>query len=292
MRKFLIKKMSLFLTEECDKKCFFCDIGKIEKPKGLDEFYLSQMLPYIDKSDAFYHYTITGGEPGLVKKDSWRFIFDTIKCHPIRINTNGMFFENGLWDEYNEKIWQIGLHVDLDKPIPYQIESEKVWYYVPVHKRNYKQFCYFVRQYPKLNFSIIPYIHKDQTLNINDYALDDEEIKHVLDDISPLSNVADCTKEMLSLMNRNVKSTILFRDACKENYVQPLIDFVNGRIGRCVFSYTNNSYRKLTFQTMDELLTGKLIFNNTDTSCNVCNECYRYVEYYLNNSMVKGMNEN
>lgn len=290
MRKFLIKKMSIFLTEECDRNCFFCDIAKIPNQKPLNKELLEKYLPYIDQSDSFYHYTITGGEPGLVDVDSWDYLFDTLQCHPIRINTNGKFFENGYWDKYKDKIWQIGLHVDINKDIPFQIEDDSVWYYVPVHRKNYLDFLKFIKKYPKLNFSVIPYIHKDLSLDFDEYSLGEKECLKVLHDIKDIKNVADCTKEMLDLINRKSQNIQTFRDSCKYNFVQPLLDFANGRIGRCVFSYTQNKYLPMNKENLDKLFVGQLDFGEKDTACDVCYECFRYYEYYFNNQIVKGCN--
>ena len=284
MRKFLIKKMAIFLTEQCDKKCTYCDIPKVQDPKPPNKQLLEKYLPIIDQSKAFYHYTITGGEPGLVDEDTWDFIFSTLNYHPIRINTNGKFFDRGYYDKYKDKIWQIGLHVDVGEEIPIQICDESVWYYVPVHKKNYTQFIDLVKQHPTLNFSIIPYIHKNLDVDYDEFALTKEEYISIYDQIQDISNIAACTKEMINLI-KTTKNIELFRNNCKYNYVQPILDFINGRIGRCVFSYTQNDYLPMNVDNLNELFIGKLDFGDIDTACDICEECFRYFEYYFNNKI-------
>jgi organic radical activating enzyme len=293
MRKFIIKKMAIFLTEKCDKSCHYCDIPTLKNPKGPDLDLINKYLPIIDKDESFVHYTITGGEPGLASEDVWESIFSLIECHPIRINTNGKFFENGYYDKYKEKIWEVGIHVDVGEEINILSTDEGIWYYLPVNKQNFKDVPDYISKYPTLNFSLIPYLHKSLQKNYDEYALSYNDYKELNKSIASFNNIAACGKEMLDLVERsnNLGSLDLFRESCKYTYVQPILDFVNGRIGRCVFSYTQNIYREMNRENLLDLFNYKLDFGSVDTSCDVCDECFRYFDYYMNNLIFKSQNK-
>ena len=49
MRKFLIKKVAIFLTEQCDKKCTYCDIPKVQDPKPPNKQLLEKFVSISSK---------------------------------------------------------------------------------------------------------------------------------------------------------------------------------------------------------------------------------------------------
>ncbi len=284
-------RLVLFLTEECDKNCFYCDIGQIKNQQKPQKDLIYKYFPMVNGLDELFPvFTITGGEPGLIPKDIIEYIFEEVcDCHKIRVNTNGLFIEKGYLDKYYDKIDWVGYHpnIEVKEDIPLDICDEKVQLFQPVHAKNFKDVPDKVKRYPKQKFNLIPFLQKGEFPGDYEYILSNHEALQLQKSVSEFPNVLPDTLDMLTktfMSGDMVKND--YRIACGNSQIHPTIDFVKGQILRCPISRMHTDKVDLTEENMKKMMEFNLFKDaGYDIGCTQCNDCFRYFDTFFPNHM-------
>ena len=284
-------RLVLFLTEECDKNCFYCDIGQLINPKQPNKKLIEKYFPIVNgRDDLFPVFTLTGGEPGLVDLDILEYIFEEIcDCHKIRVNTNGLFIDKGYFDRWYDKITWVGYHpnIEVKENIPHDICDEKIQIFQPIHANNYKDVLNKCQQYPLLKFNLIPFLQKKEFNGDLDFVLSKKQFQELYDSVYNLENVLPDTFDMLkkSFITSD-EHMVLHRRACGNSQIHPTLDFVNEEILRCPISWTYSDRVKLNENNMLKMMNFILFKDaGNDLSCIRCNDCIRYFDNYWDNTL-------
>jgi organic radical activating enzyme len=274
--------MSLFLTELCNKNCYYCDIPYIDNPKDTNKDLLFKFLPIIENNGSFEGYTITGGEPGLVSIDVLDFIFNTIdpKRHRIKVNTNGTFFKNGYYDKFIDSISEVGYHpiIEPNQDLPFNCVDEKIVVYIPFHRKNMHHIPDLLKRYPLINFNPIPYISKKDFDN-EDYVIEAKHILELKEKIKSFSNVANGTFTTF-LTRVDPRTYDVFRLVCQNSATRYSFNFATGYIGRCPESVTLNDRMEMTEENVNKALCFKLFPKQEEITDEACKQCYYFESFY------------
>ena len=274
-------RVTLFLTEICNKTCPYCDIPKLKKQRDINEELFYKYFPIINKSDNFKWFTITGGEPGLVNPDIWEFLFSDLN-HLTRVNTNGVFFDKGYFDKYYDHIYEIGYHpvVDLGDPLPHVCADPKIKIYMPYHKLNYHLLEDFINRYPKNELNLIPYIRKFYELD-DPYVLDDCDYMNIYTLIKDKPNVNQTSKDVVYALGYKTKSCIYQgRLLCQNSNIRAVVNFVNGTIHRCPESITLTDTKPINTDNIEKMLQQNLFERHDKLVDEACLDCM-YFTYFL-----------
>ena len=259
-----MKYLTLFLTELCNRKCPYCDIGNMKERKNINEDLLNEFLPLIADSK-WESIVLTGGEPTLIGEELLSKILITLKDKYVKINTNGELFWKKLFVKYDEYIDKVQYHpVSEINQTFVKIDDPKVIHYFPLHHKNVKYLKKFLEYMNKLPVMFTPY---DDKIGDDSYNLTKEDCKEIYDLISKTNNVTEDTVELFRLLSIN-PGLDLIRNFCFNNMVTyPSIDFVNGRIDKCIRSHTRSDWKPLTVDNFHNIKN--LWFDDNK----VCKEC-------------------
>lgn len=283
-------RIVLFLSEKCNKQCYYCDIGQNPKQKDIKKESFFNFFPLINMNGMKYNYenyTITGGEPGLVDVDVFDFFFKE-KCKGIHtnINTNGLFIEKGYFDKFYDKIDKIGLHpyVDIDE-IPKELRCDpKIIIYQPIYKNKIDKIEEFCKNHNNFLINLIPYVQKYQPLNNNDLIIPLESFQKIIDLTKNLENLELSTIQTINRLSKQSDCGIyLNRKFCGNSYNNIVFDFSYDKIWRCPTSKTNTDKDELTTEKINLCFEKKLFRSSeSDLNCAHCFDCLRYFNYYFN----------
>ncbi|RLA76997.1 MAG: hypothetical protein DRG78_18055 [Epsilonproteobacteria bacterium] len=132
-----MKEFCLSITFECNWDCEYCVATTHEKEKIQEE----ELLKTVNMIDNNMAVTLTGGEPGLIKKellDKIIIILLDKKCR-IDVVTNGLFLKK--FPEYYDTVEDYLYHVSIDMETPGDIidfynPKDKIDYMVVVTDKN------------------------------------------------------------------------------------------------------------------------------------------------------------
>jgi organic radical activating enzyme len=285
----LAHRYVLFLTEKCNLKCFYCDIGQLEVQRDPDPELLYHYFPKINgRDDIVKKFTLTGGEPALAPYEMLEYIFTNIaKCQDIQVNTNGLFIEKGYFEKWYDKIDYVGYHscIEVGEDINPYIEDCKITIYQPIHRKSLPLIKDMCRRYNKLRFNLIPMLTKYMFNNYEDYILRTEDYEWLFKELQDVDNVEFSTLLGLYYSSKYTEEQRRkHRIICGNSHTHPTIDFVNKVIRRCPISYTFNDTVPLTDENFEKLMEFKLFRDaSLDVSCMSCNDFPRYYSSYINN---------
>ena len=146
-------KVTLFLTEQCNRNCQYCDIGTSKQRNKPALYYIKKFIPLIAKNDNITQIALSGGEIGLLNETTLDFIFENLKNKLLHVNTNGTFIRKGYYKKYKQYINEIMFHPisEIDKEIK-EIPPFPVVYHFPVHKLNIHLLAKFLDKYSFIEF--------------------------------------------------------------------------------------------------------------------------------------------
>jgi organic radical activating enzyme len=286
------KLFSIVLGTDCNKNCYYCDIPlRIKGGPNMES--LLKFLPKIDKAN-FEHYTLTGGEPGMLNKMVLDFFFDTI-TKPVKVNTNGLFFEKGYHKRYNDKIFEYGYHPLIDPvgDIIYPREIlDKIVIYQPFTKQTKDNLLWLMESNPELRFNPIPYIEKGVYNHHLQLTFDEiKEVAEILlterDNLEP-----GHLTEIMKLKEENLDA---HRIMCQDSNSRYQFDFVGSRIIRCPQApfladfYPINTF---TIQCASELILFEPRRELLDMGCRDCYYFTSFIDYSFTNSIRKSYGTN
>jgi len=258
--------LTLFLTEQCNRKCEYCDIARIKKQKSINIFLINKFIPII-KESKWNNIVLTGGEPTLVKEDVLDYIINELGDKFLKVNTNGLWIKKGYFEKYYDKVDKIQLHpVSEINEFYDNIIDDKIIYHFPVHKRNIIYLRNFLKRNKDIKIRLAPY---DEKYINNDFSLTTMDFIEIYDIIKNFKNITDDTKILFKNLSKNTNYNKL-----KECCFYPSIDFVNGRIKKCIKSHTLSDWFELTEENFNNMKNLK--YTNND----ICNNCHLFIRDY------------
>jgi organic radical activating enzyme len=280
-------RFSLFITELCNLKCEYCDIPLQKEHFDCNAKLLLKYLPIIDTYD-FDCYTLTGGEPGL--SSCIPEVFDIV-TKPVKVNTNGVFFERGFFEKYYDKIQEVGYHL-LKHPgevVPDSslLRDKKIVLYIPFDNYNWFLIPKMVEDNPDIMFNFIPYIRKIEG-DSHDKTVSLDNMRKLYKSIYHFKNTQ--SKSLSILMNKLNQSNLeSHRKFCMNSNTRYLFDFTRGKIYRCAKSRIHNKSVEMNDENIDKIKTFTL-FENDDIMDEACKDCYYFtffLRYAMRNSILK-----
>ena len=143
------------ITYKCNWKCSYCSM-KDRLFKSINEDEVLSLISSLPNGSCL---TLSGGEPGLCRKEYISKLLNTARKKGLRLtlNTNGTFLKRH--KEFVNEFEKINLHLDISKS--YNIEkNKKINYVVILTSSNLNDVINFVKQYD-IKFDIIPSSHFD-----------------------------------------------------------------------------------------------------------------------------------
>lgn len=146
------------ITYKCNWGCSYCSMkDRLFKP--IDEDKIISLISSLPDGS---YLTLSGGEPGLCRKEYILKLLSIARKKSLRLslNTNGTFIKR--YNEFLNEFEKINLHLDISKS--YTIEkNKKINYVVILTSSNLNDILNFVKQYD-VKFDIIPSTHYDQRI--------------------------------------------------------------------------------------------------------------------------------
>jgi len=261
-----MKKITLFLTERCNRNCSYCDISKLGKRRTARVDTIKKYCGLIKETD-IEKIILTGGETGMLQLKTFTTMLNELKGREIQVNTNGLFMK-----KYPQLLSEVKIQYHPVSEITEDIEQlyENVIYHIPVHRKNHLQLGEFLEKYRDINFHLVPYDHKSEL--DEDYLLRPEDLEYIVDVARRRGNVSS-----LNILERAVKMEQLmdlYRTLCFVADWDISLDLVNMTIDKCVCSHERAAKVKLTEKSFKTLIGGSLKFEKTD----LCSTCYHCVK--------------
>ncbi len=264
-------KLTLFLTEQCNRKCKYCDIGVSKKRYKSGLIHIKKYCEIISDMKEIDTVVLTGGEIGLMSETILDFIFETLKDKHIHINTNGTFIKKGYYKKYKEYINEVMYHPvsEIDQDIEL-FPLFPVKYHFPVHKKNIHLLSDFLDKNSILvkEFDPSPY---DMKYENDVFKLDFKDFKKIYDIICNKRNVSDYSIRVFKKIIRLWEKQDSYREQCRKEFNDFSIDLVQLKINKCVCSHTLSSSVDLTPENLMNLKNLKF------EKSAVCDNCFHFI---------------
>lgn len=264
-------KLTLFLTEQCNRKCKYCDIGISKTRNKPSLYYIRKYCEIIAKMGEIDTVVFTGGEVGLMSQSILDFLFETLRDKHIHVNTNGTFIKKGYYKKYHKYINDIMYHPVSE--INQDIECFPLFpvkYHFPVHKKNIHLLSDFLDKNSILvkDFNPSPYDMKYET---DDFKLNLEDFQKIFDIIHNRRNVSDYSIKVFKKIIRYWDKKEDYRKVCRKTFYDFSIDFINLKIKKCCCSHSLSSSVDLNEENLRNLKDLK--FNKSP----VCDSCFHFI---------------
>ena len=104
--------VGVYITEACNSQCIMCNIWKKEKPSTLPWRIQKKAIDMLAETDVFF-YSLSGGEPTIVKDLPERLSYASRKFPYVRFTTNGFSMTPELARALNTSgVKEIGISID------------------------------------------------------------------------------------------------------------------------------------------------------------------------------------
>jgi len=145
------KEIELVITWTCQWHCEYCCVDTHNRPK----LSFDEVKKKLDKIIPGYNVTLSGGEPGALKREQLEFLLDELEkrgCEPS-INTNGLFLKKypDLIDRFATILYHCSEDINLDDPLligDYE-------YLLIVTDNNFERLGPFLDKYPDIQFNLV-----------------------------------------------------------------------------------------------------------------------------------------
>jgi len=149
------KEIELIVTWTCQWHCEYCCVDTHNRPK-LD---FDEVKEKLEKIPNGYNVTLSGGEPGSLKREQIEYILEVLErknCTPS-INTNGLFIKrySDLLDKFDDILYHCSEDINLDDDIIID-PNLNLNYMLIVTDNNFDRLDAFLNKYPSIQFSLIP----------------------------------------------------------------------------------------------------------------------------------------
>lgn len=102
----------VLITEACNARCIMCNVWKKKKPSTYPRAHQEKAIDALAKSGCFY-YSISGGEPTIVKDLPERLAYAARRIPYVRLTTNGLTMTPELARALNDSgIKEVGISID------------------------------------------------------------------------------------------------------------------------------------------------------------------------------------
>lgn len=145
------KEIELVITWVCQWHCEYCCVDTHNRPK----LPFDEVKKKLDKVIPGYNVTLSGGEPGALKRHQLEYIIEELekKNCTISINTNGLFIKKypDLVDKMQEVLYHCSEDISLDDDV--LIGNYK--YLLIVTDNNFNRLGTFLEKYPNITFNLV-----------------------------------------------------------------------------------------------------------------------------------------
>lgn len=271
-----MKKLTLFVTNMCNKKCYYCDIPKLTHTRHFNIEESEWILQHIEKLK-INRLVITGGEPGLLSLEHIKILSSYFRNKSLQISTNGTFIKNKYQKYFNHiDILQLHSEITFKKEIESynNINLNKVFFY-SINKTNLKNLEDWLEINKNIIIELVPYDDKNNQshlkLNLND-------IKFINKIIQKRINVSENSKNTFRVLEKFYDQHDVFKKLCFSKNYNLLIDLVNHKINKCICSNSRSSSVDLTLENLKNLKNLKF---NESSMCNDCLFCIKEYKNYM-----------
>lgn len=276
----MIHEINLFITSYCNWNCSYCDIPYIENKHTTIEILNKHSYIF----DIFNHYKIpvilTGGEPGLLPKDTIDYIFSNFTT-TISVATNGIYYDR-FNDKYLISDYIYHIQSNSDK-LPERTSKSVIQYSVVVTRDNFNKVLTLLKINPNVLFRVR--IVRSKLENQERLLLSKSQLKQLLYNTSFKPNIIDIKYLLKNYYDEKYNSKTKL--CCKHICPNPTIDLVNERILRCCTGYTHVSSVPLNKENFLKAIFGyapQIFPKKLDYVCKTCNRVsiISKLDYYLN----------
>lgn len=145
------KEIELVVTWVCQWHCEYCCVDTHNRPK----LPFDEVKAKLDKVTPGYNVTLSGGEPGALKRDQLEYIIEELKKKDctISINTNGLFIKKypDLVDQMEEVLYHCSEDINPDDTV---LEGDYE-YLLIVTDNNFDRLGPFLEKYPDKTFNLV-----------------------------------------------------------------------------------------------------------------------------------------
>lgn len=142
------------ITHQCNWNCPYCAIHTHTLPPISESQAISKIQSIPENSIV----TLSGGEPGLISRNTILKILDILnhKNCVVNLNTNGKFLENfnDLIYLFNIIVYHCSEDLYLEKVL-YNSQWNNIQYMIIVHDNNYSRLPAFLEFNPNITFNIV-----------------------------------------------------------------------------------------------------------------------------------------
>ena len=163
-----MKQLELALTFRCNWFCDYCVADTHNQP----ERTFDQVLEIVNSVEPGTEVTLSGGEPGLLKRQQLEQVITLLKdkgC-PIDLLTNGLFFKRHapLIKEFGKIHYHCVEYLPGDIEFP-NISHDNVIYGLVVTTSNFidGSIHIMINKYPHIKFLLLPDVRSQKKVNLN-----------------------------------------------------------------------------------------------------------------------------
>lgn len=147
------KEIELVITWVCQWHCEYCCVDTHNRPK----LSFDEVKKKLEKVIPGYLVTLSGGEPGSLKREQIEFILNELekKGCELSINTNGLFIKKypDLLDRFSIILYHCSQDIDVDDEI---IIDDRLEYQLIVTDNNFHKLGAFLEKHSNLTFHLVP----------------------------------------------------------------------------------------------------------------------------------------
>lgn len=148
------KEIELVITWICNWYCEYCCVDTHNRPV----ITMDEVRAKLDKVIPGYNVTLSGGEPGAMKRKDLEFIIDELKkkgCRPS-VNTNGTFIRKfrDLCEEMDCILYHCSEDIDVEDDIIFDAGLD-IEYLLIVTDNNFHKLGAFLNKYPETIFNLV-----------------------------------------------------------------------------------------------------------------------------------------
>lgn len=281
-----MNSVALHVTEQCSKKCEYCEFPTLDNPKHFDEMYryeLKRILSFLSQLNIRVY--LMGGEIGTIPVYKLDELFDILKSINIEIwiPTNGLFIMDKHIDRYRDYISGILYHMT-NSDAPILKDDIYLQHAYVVTNNNIDDFGLAYRRVieEKEKFHLELYSNRR---NISDdlFILNKNNLAKILDIVRGDKTISTKVSNYYTYYN-----TDLFRrnmDICRYNICcDPVIDLVNNKILPCCRTYMidKDQCPELTLENfISSFLNPMGVFGKKILDTLPCYSCTKYT--YIHN---------
>lgn len=144
----------IHITFKCNWYCDYCSEGTHTRPVITFDYIKEE----VNKVPHGANVTISGGEPGIAKKEIVYWVFEQLlsKGCSISVNTNGLFFKKfpDLCDKVDNFLYHCSEHLDEDELYIPDVDQSKIDYLLVITDDTMHRLEYYVNKYSYIKFVV------------------------------------------------------------------------------------------------------------------------------------------